>query len=535
MAIKKISEFTSGILSDGDKIIVENADRTPKSVEYVYKEIPVQEGSKLPIDSDISELAKGNFSFRLSLSTENSYDRYTNDLPATDRRITTSDGETYIRFYFDADLESMSGAYLDVNPDSIELHESGLEDGATVGIFIIEGFRSPEYDISSKCVSPVISQFGNTVSISCSESGATIVYYMQYSGVSTGFIEYTEPFTIPASGTVFAFSKKDGKLTSDTVSKSCTYGYPAQGSKLPTPVVTQTKSGDNVIYTITNWDDYASYMENPSAGLVAYINYYSDGSVEMNNPPTETVPIADVEDYAEFYIHDYEGYYQDSEKTRLNLSDLDGYDPVLPTLPIPQVEIDEIDVSSGELIISVNNRRSYDGQTSFELILRRVNGETIVSDTIPANEISISNFKALIVYDSIKNYSWSTTQSTSVEVLMKASLSGYDSSEYGVSDAYTVPAQGQGQFPQFTVHYDPDATYQGTPFPKWYVVCSNIPSGAEFTLYYQGVGGSLELNLEDENGNPCSYSRITTPSTFEYVVGTASGYTERTVDSFTTD
>lgn len=107
-----------------------------------------------------------------------------------------------------------------------------------------------------------------------------------------------------------------------------------------------------------------------------------------------------------------------------------------------------------------------------------------------------------------------------------ATAPGYTRSDEGSTTLSYTPT-----FPSFTVYYDSDAVYNGVTMPKWYVVCSNKPSGAKFVIH--DSTGSSTMSLTDSNGNPCVYSRLTTPSTFESVVGSASGYSDRTVSTYT--
>ena len=73
------------------------------------------------------------------------------------------------------------------------------------------------------CATPVISQSGNTVSISCSTSGATI-YYRR--GTSGSYSVYSGSFSISSSVTVYAYATASGYNQSATTSRYCSYTAP---------------------------------------------------------------------------------------------------------------------------------------------------------------------------------------------------------------------------------------------------------------------------------------------------------------------
>ena len=89
----------------------------------------------------------------------------------------------------------------------------------------------PEY-VAPKCATPSISQSGNTVSITCSTSGATI-YYRK--GTSGSYTRYTGSFSISSSVTVYAYATASGYSTSNTASRYCSYTAPTPS--LPTPTL----------------------------------------------------------------------------------------------------------------------------------------------------------------------------------------------------------------------------------------------------------------------------------------------------------
>ena len=95
-----------------------------------------------------------------------------------------------------------------------------------------------------KCATPSISQSGNTVTFTCSTSGATI----HYSGCGkSGTCTSGGSVSITQSGTMTAYATRSGYTQSNTASRSCTYTKPS----MPTPSVSVTtkSSGDGAYYT----------------------------------------------------------------------------------------------------------------------------------------------------------------------------------------------------------------------------------------------------------------------------------------------
>lgn len=90
------------------------------------------------------------------------------------------------------------------------------------------------------CATPSISQSGNTVSISCSTSGATIYYRI---GSSGSYARYTGSFSIFSSVTIYAYATASGYSTSNTSSRYCSYTAPTPS--LPTPSISVTKISES--------------------------------------------------------------------------------------------------------------------------------------------------------------------------------------------------------------------------------------------------------------------------------------------------
>ena len=129
---------------------------------------------------------------------------------------------------------------------------------AAVTVYVV-GFKSgylPTTPVSKsvsaytpKCATPSISQSGNTVTFTCSTSGATI----HYSGCGrSGTCTSGGSVSITQSGTMTAYATKSGYTASSTASRSCTYTDPTP--QLPSVSIsnisTDTSDGSRYV-TIT--------------------------------------------------------------------------------------------------------------------------------------------------------------------------------------------------------------------------------------------------------------------------------------------
>lgn len=102
-----------------------------------------------------------------------------------------------------------------------------------------------------KCATPSISQSGNTVTFTCSTSGATI----HYSGCGkSGTCTSGGSVSITQSGTMTAYATKSGYTQSSTASRSCTYTDPTP--RLPTPALKKYTSDGNGYLYLTNGSSY---------------------------------------------------------------------------------------------------------------------------------------------------------------------------------------------------------------------------------------------------------------------------------------
>ena len=134
----------------------------------------------------------------------------------------------------------------------------------------------PEY-VAPKCATPSISQSGNTVSITCSTSGATI-YYRK--GTSGSYTRYTGSFSISSSVTVYAYATASGYSTSNTASRYCSYTAPTPS--LPTPIVNSYESHESSdhydIYCGGSITNFSSFPSGTSFSAVATVQKDSTGA-----------------------------------------------------------------------------------------------------------------------------------------------------------------------------------------------------------------------------------------------------------------
>ena len=112
------------------------------------------------------------------------------------------------------------------------------------------------------CATPSISQSGNTITITCSTSGATI-YYKIGSG---SYRQYTGSFSISSTGYVYAYATRSGYNQSSTASKYCTYTAP----KCATPSISFNSSTNTVTITCSTSGATIYYRKGSSGSYSVY-------------------------------------------------------------------------------------------------------------------------------------------------------------------------------------------------------------------------------------------------------------------------
>ena len=100
-----------------------------------------------------------------------------------------------------------------------------------------------EYVAPGTVGTPKITQDGNTVTITCATTGATIYYTTDGSAPTTASTKYESPFDITATVTIKAFAVKAECTDSAVATQACTYVIPK--------VTVTFKDGDTVVATQT--------------------------------------------------------------------------------------------------------------------------------------------------------------------------------------------------------------------------------------------------------------------------------------------
>lgn len=133
----------------------------------------------------------------------------------------------------------------------MKIRNAGYED-SDWGVYTYSWDSGEEPEEPEKLDPPVISQSGNTVTITNPNGVGTIYYRI---GASGGFVGYSSPITLTDTVTVYAYVSANGYTNSDTVSEECTYTAP----KLQTPTLELSRSGSTVSGTIGNTVSGATY------------------------------------------------------------------------------------------------------------------------------------------------------------------------------------------------------------------------------------------------------------------------------------
>lgn len=155
----------------------------------------------------------------------------------------------------DGSAVSSSGTFSFTNSSSLTVYVVGFMSGYNPSNAASDYVGS----YTPTCATPSISQSGNTVTFSCSTSGATI----HYSGCGkSGTCSSGGSVSIAQSGTMTAYATKSGYSSSSTASKYCSYTAPTPS--LPTPTVTlrtsrsDSSSNNEYILTLTNAGSFPS-------------------------------------------------------------------------------------------------------------------------------------------------------------------------------------------------------------------------------------------------------------------------------------
>lgn len=333
MAIKKISEFTEGVFENGDVILAEKSDGTPKKIKWVHREIPIVKDGNTILDDEayalfISPSCNAYVDIN-NVAIKTTYQSLGIRCVDLDELPMMSSGLEYARqFIYGGMHESQDNpeiAELDyafcamgkVNSHTKIVSFSNIysenQPNATATL-VLEGFYSeegdtPEPEPQDKCSNPTITQNGNSVTISCDTLTATIMYRL---GETGDYLTYTTSFAISEDVTVYAYATASGYTQSDVVQKLCEYTEPQPTETLPTPVVSQGEGGyieglgNYATITFVNGDDFLPYKDN----LYMIVDKdYLDAYYEANQTePPQGTPTTEDGDYI-FKVTDI---YQDS-------------------------------------------------------------------------------------------------------------------------------------------------------------------------------------------------------------------------------
>ena len=177
------------------------------------------------------------------------------------------------------------------------------------------------------CATPVISQSGNTVSISCATSGASIYYSTNGSSYNL----YTGSFSISSSVTVYAYATASGYNQSATTSRYCSYTAPT----CATPSISFSSSTNRVTITCSTSGATIYYRKGTSGSYSVY-----SGSFTITSSTT-------------IYAYATRSGYNTSSTT----SKYCTYTDPTPSLPTPSVTI---------------TSDSYDGNRIYRVILANI-------------------------------------------------------------------------------------------------------------------------------------------------------------------
>ena len=176
----------------------------------------------------------------------------------------------------DGSAVSSSGTFSFSNSSALTVYVRGFMSGYTMSDAAsasVSAYTPP------KCATPTISQSGNTVTFSCSTSGATI----HYSGCGkSGTCSSGGSVTISQSGTMSAYATASGYSTSSTATKYCSYSQPS----LPTPTIRMETSHASYFEDVY----YKFYISNFSS-FPSGTSFSVSGSVTSTLVSTEGFPL----------------------------------------------------------------------------------------------------------------------------------------------------------------------------------------------------------------------------------------------------
>ena len=134
---------------------------------------------------------------------------------------------------------------------------------------------------------PVLSLSGNTVSISCATSGATIYYRL---GTTGNYQTYSTPIAINGTVTVYAYASSEG-VDSEVVNQTYTYvSDPTLSLSGNTVSISCTTSGATIYYRLGTTGDYQTYSSpiaiNGTVTVYAYASLNGTNSSTVNQTYT---------------------------------------------------------------------------------------------------------------------------------------------------------------------------------------------------------------------------------------------------------
>lgn len=236
MEIKKISQMNSGMLADGDIVLVEDTTGTPKKVEYAKKSIALTDNAGTSSDGLFSMFGNPYMMAYLMLSSGKVL--MSQSVEKTDTEVAISFGD------YEATVTASTITVTGGNASSIMIAGFMMDDD----IVVPEPEPEPEPETPT-CATPIITQEDDrNVYITCSTSGATIHYKTSLTDDYDSATLQPIHLTINSTITVYAYASKDGYNDSPVASKLCVNNLP----QLPDFTVTYNavQESDSVTCTV---------------------------------------------------------------------------------------------------------------------------------------------------------------------------------------------------------------------------------------------------------------------------------------------